>query len=45
MIKDLRSVLSENIGFALNQNYSRAKRGMVAMQVLAELEEVLIIHI
>ena len=40
MIKDIRSVLSENIGLSFNQNYTRAKRGMVSMQVLAEIEEV-----
>jgi hypothetical protein len=41
MITELRSTLSENIGFSLSQNYSRAKRGMVSMQVLAEIEEVI----
>jgi hypothetical protein len=40
MVKEIRSTLSENIGFSLGQNYSRAKRGMVSMQVLAEIEEV-----
>lgn len=40
MIKDIRSTLSEHIGLSLNQNFSRAKRGMVSMQVLAEIEEV-----
>ena len=40
LIEDTRSRLAGSIGALLSENYSRAYRAMVSMQVLAEMEEV-----
>jgi FKBP12-rapamycin complex-associated protein len=40
LITAIRSNLSESVGTLLSENYSRANRAMISMQILAELEEV-----
>lgn len=40
LIDDLRDDLSHSIGSLLSENYTRAYRAMMTMQVLAEMEEV-----